>query len=708
MLNYFSKVLVLIVFALLSVSLSFAASRPASSLRVTTNYSCKRIKGLKIAYVKMSNGKVSTATSVLSQLKKLLRDKKLSRKNRTYYSQSQRSIEKYIKNKCFNPTSRKPSVTAQSFNVTVIEGRSSSFQLIGKSSDSAAITYEVLNTPPNGIISGTAPELTYLAPHITGEEKLTYRVINSSGASEPATVTFNVTQSPDELAGVFNSLTEYRSGPLSAQEVIRVCRKAAFGCDDRLISIGVNQGLDALVNELLNYEVSDEVKQYASNIPYHSYHTTQWHQQGAERYIMAHALYGDGLREKLYLIFQTKFFSSNHTSVGPDKLHSGNFTREWVLSLHEYAYDFHQLLSFMNRSLAMNVELGNHTNRVERDPIYNQVVNIELNENYARELMELFSMGRINFLTGNLNYTQEDIRQLTRALTGFDLVRRQDNSEILGFFEERRDIGDKILFGSNPTDFDYEDAINLLLARKETAENLSKVLLSSFISPEVSPEVIRSIANLLIKNNYNLKPVLSVILKSSMMFSPEAHQGCITSPWEHIVLTIKGLKHSIGTGEFLEDLVNWSEAAGENPLANPSIFGSKGCGVGNRLSRNEEIARGEVFTSGPRMLENQRGMAKYLNRLFTAGRSLELLKIMPNSNSSAKETLDNILLRLDLTLTENQKQILIDKIMSSKKSTGNINYVSSPWSSTDSMEKRVRVAQLIQILISFYPEGRIQ
>ncbi|SEN72499.1 DUF1800 domain-containing protein [Niastella yeongjuensis] len=166
-------------------------------------------------------------------------------------------------------------------------------------------------------------------------------------------------------------------------------------------------------------------------------------------------------------------------------------------------------------------------------------------ENYARELQELFTLGKEN----NPNYNEDDVKAAARLLTGWKI---DMDTEIISFKPEDHDTTSKTFSsfyngtviagrsGATGGEAEIDDLINMIFAKTtEVSEFIVKKLYRWFvyytIEPDTYTNVIKPLAQLLVSSNWELKPVVSTLLKSEHFFDPLS-QGClIKSPLEMIV-----------------------------------------------------------------------------------------------------------------------------------------------------------------------------
>jgi len=150
------------------------------------------------------------------------------------------------------------------------------------------------------------------------------------------------------------------------------------------------------------------------------------------------------------------------------------------------------------------------------------------NENFGRELLELFSMG-----VGN--YTERDVREAARAFTGW-------TNNVLDFkFEaDQHDSGEKTFLGQTGP-FNGEDIIDIILRQPATAEFVSVKLYRYFVREDVSTSVRASLGRTFRESGYQIKPLLKQIFLSRDFYSPRAYATQIKSPVQLVISTYKKL-----------------------------------------------------------------------------------------------------------------------------------------------------------------------
>ena len=201
--------------------------------------------------------------------------------------------------------------------------------------------------------------------------------------------------------------------------------------------------------------------------------------------------------------------------------------------------------------------LGNYREllvRLARDPamIYwldnNQNHKDAPNENWGRELLELFSMGQGN-------YTEDDVKTAARAFTGWTIkpkIPKQPYGRHLWEFEyleEDHDDGEKVFLGQRGR-FNGEDIIDIVVGQPATARFIARHLYSFLVADEVQvpswldvpprdPEAVRAIAEVFVKSGFEIRDTLRFILNSDFFKDEKAWFARVKNPAEVVAGTIR-------------------------------------------------------------------------------------------------------------------------------------------------------------------------
>jgi hypothetical protein len=183
------------------------------------------------------------------------------------------------------------------------------------------------------------------------------------------------------------------------------------------------------------------------------------------------------------------------------------------------------------------------------------------NENFAREVMELFTMG-----VGN--YTEKDVRECARAFTGWyfdDLVFKIDSA--------KHDDGTKDFLGRTGA-FGGVEVLDIIFEQPVAAEYFASKVYRFLVRDEISPELRKKLGAVLRDSDYELKPLLTTILRSKDFYSAASYGGHIKGPVEHIVAMLKQLGAETMPG--VPDFNQATIAMGQHLLNPPSVAGWAG------------------------------------------------------------------------------------------------------------------------------------
>ena len=248
------------------------------------------------------------------------------------------------------------------------------------------------------------------------------------------------------------------------------------------------------------------------------------------------------LQEKMAL------FWHGHFATNEDKVRDyRKMLKQLQLFQSQGLSDFRTLLLSVAQDPAMLVFLDAGVN-VKGSP----------NENFAREVMELFSMG-----VGN--YSEQDIREAARAFTGW-------NYQGLDFVinPEQHDDDEKEFLGEKGN-FDGIDIIDKIIDQPVTAEFIASKLYKFFVSEELTVEGKKQLGHLLRDNNYRFQPFLETLFASKEFYEPKNTGTRVKSPVELVISTYRklGLEDLPGAPDF--NLL--TEALGQRLMHPPTVAG---------------------------------------------------------------------------------------------------------------------------------------
>jgi uncharacterized protein (DUF1800 family) len=340
----------------------------------------------------------------------------------------------------------------------------------------------------------------------------------------------------------------YRPGPKApwdVQKVGHLYRRAAFGATHAQLDAGLKAGPDKTIDLLLKGGSGQEAFEKLMAPLAQSLVRVNSGNQARAWWLYRMLYTAHPLREKMTLFWHNHFATSNRKVQN-----AGYMLGQYQLMYKHALGNFRTLLQEISSDPAMMVWLDTSQSRKGKP-----------NENYARELMELFSLG-----IGN--YTEQDIREAARAFTGWQLA----NGKAV-FSADRHDDGEKKVLGKAGK-FKGEDIVNICLEQKSApyfvAGKLFRFLICETTAP--TPEILEPLASQLRKSGYDFGALLETVLRSNLFFSETAYRGRVKAPVDFALGIVRALEGRIGTlvlATALEDL-------GQNVFYPPSVKGWDG------------------------------------------------------------------------------------------------------------------------------------
>lgn len=333
-------------------------------------------------------------------------------------------------------------------------------------------------------------------------------------------------------------------------------RRAGFGATRDQLEAALARGYEASVDELLHPENAPPLE---DDLIYR-----YWPDMKESRQIdPAQSLWvyrmintQRPLEEKMALfwhyLFATGFGKLNHAKVMTNQ----------VATFRKHALgDFRTLLVQVSKDPAMIFWLDNHTNtkRVH-------------NENYGRELLELFSMG-----IGN--YTEDDVKNCARAFTGWTLKPTIPAAQPYGRFDwefefrpDLHDYAEKEFLGERGN-FDGTDIIDIIVRQPSTAHFVAMRLYTYFVSDTPDLAAIEELAGVYTATNYDIRAMLRWLLLSDYFRSEKAYFAKVKSPAEHVVGIMRLVEDFTFPKHGIRDISLECRYMGQDLLNPPSVEG---------------------------------------------------------------------------------------------------------------------------------------
>ncbi|MFQ5505500.1 MAG: DUF1800 family protein [Planctomycetota bacterium] len=219
------------------------------------------------------------------------------------------------------------------------------------------------------------------------------------------------------------------------------------------------------------------------------------------------------------LALRMSLFWHDHFATSIQKVKSSYWMSEQLASFDRHGLGhFRTLLLEVAKGPAMIRWLDNESNRKGRP-----------NENFAREVFELFTLGRDH-------YSEDDIKEAARAFTGWRISR-----ERFFFDRQRHDAGNKTIFGRSGR-FGGEDVMAMAVEREDCARFLAGKLLASFVGPEYPSEARAELAHVFREHDGHIGRCLEVLLGSRLFFDPKIRGTRVKGPVEWIVWFMRSLE----------------------------------------------------------------------------------------------------------------------------------------------------------------------
>ncbi len=341
---------------------------------------------------------------------------------------------------------------------------------------------------------------------------------------------------------------EFAAIDSEAVRINHLLRRAGFGATRAEYERYQSMGLQAVIDELVNFqEIDDSASEKLAADP------AAVRGGVAMQWLVRMANTRRPLQEKMTLFWHGLL--TTEQSAVPD----GNALGEQnALYRANATGDFRDLLLGITRDRAMMVYLDIDAS-VKASP----------NENFARELMELFSMGAGNF-------SEEDVREAARAFTGWTVHRpNAENLNILGprvFNQRQFDDGEKTFFGRGGN-FGPDDIVNIIAEQPATGRYLTRRLFEYFVYPKPTDEVLAPFVEVYEANNRVVLPVLEAIFRSDVFYSRQAYRVLAKSPVEYAIGAIKAIGAPQETVRLLSLRANALRNMGQVLFDPPNVAG---------------------------------------------------------------------------------------------------------------------------------------
>jgi uncharacterized protein (DUF1800 family) len=395
------------------------------------------------------------------------------------------------------------------------------------------------------------------------------------------------------------------------------------------------------------------------------------------------------------------------------------FWQNHFVATLEEANDYRFVWTYLK--LLRDNALGNFRDlviRVTKEPAMLRYLNGDMNEagvgkaneNYARELQELFTVGAVDF-AGEPNYTEDDVKNAAKVLTGWkysNYYRENSTTFATTFTATKHDnttktfsakYNNKTISTPNPVpagfanvgEYELSELTTMLLAHPQTARFICRKLYRWYVNPNVSEaietNVVIPLAALLVSSNWNIRPVLEKLLTSQEFFA-EANVGAIIkSPAEFVVGLVRFYSLPIPTvtgsatipyRKTLEYLYNRMRDQQLDLLEQPTVFGydpyyqtgysmlwTNTNTIAVRSDFSDRMTNSQTIDSASSTVLNINPLARVVALQSGFGNITTNTATPPGTPPvTCVQVLDSFLLHLFATdLAQSQKDFLIDTVM---------------------------------------------
>ena len=671
------------------------------------------------------------------------------------------------------------SPVAISFNVQGVSAASAvQYDIVSQTGSASIVQY------PNGTALVTPADNRTLSFSVTYKASQTFgtTVITSNLAA----VTVNWDQSK-EFGGSADSLAHYKDS-LSEKEARYLGRWVGLGKDsDTFVAKATAPGgLDAVVQQLTTPSsdncaaVEAEAERLAAMDKSSRFATVTVNDNGTNRYPVFTSAASDSANAvwtqasiNTYVLYNLRYgcnplqermalFWSNHFAVNLGNFVNSNdrsnYAKRHIDLLRSKLFPGSGLLTPFSTIISkMHGEDGAMLLTLNNNDNYYAGFG---NENYARELQELFTLGLYDVGTGERNYTEEDVYALSFGVMGWtegtstpqavtmtcnptydslnaptnDCARLSNASlrtqtVMVTTSAPKFDASrwnhptrptKQLLYANKP--WAIYDALKsdttsgadtvtpyLLYSHPGVARYIAARLLATFATPEPTNDMIGLVADSLRSNQYQLEPALRMILSSSAFFAGDSQKG-VSAPIESYISFIRLFNLPLKRSEpgaspsfnLLNDLSNAVTYSGQPIYNHPSIFGYKELGK----ITGGVVHRGDAWIANQLFLERSRGFINYLNQVnnYKAALGFSWKQVLPTGDPTIYQNPSSIMnamvTKLGITVSDQEKSIILKYLTTAvtRVQTVNLNTIPDPAYSRTIKWSSLTSAQLDTVL----------
>ncbi len=297
-------------------------------------------------------------------------------------------------------------------------------------------------------------------------------------------------------------------------------RRAGFGADNEQLDAATKRSVTDVVGDLVTANIQETNFRQVADTLAATILAGGDPQQLSAAWVYRMMLTPTQLLEKMTL------FWHGHFATGAEKVKDAHMMWQQNQFLREHALgEFRELVQAIAQDPAMLIYLDSAINRKAHP-----------NENFARELMELFCLGEGN-------YSEQDVQELARCFTGWEVKNKKFRKN-----RYQHDDGTKSILGQSGN-YDGEDGVRIVVEQPQLEMFLARKWYRFFLSDEPQPtnELLQPLADTFRKHNLQVAPALKMLLSSNLFFSEHAVGRKIKSPVDSVIGTLRCLQATTNT-----------------------------------------------------------------------------------------------------------------------------------------------------------------
>ncbi len=352
------------------------------------------------------------------------------------------------------------------------------------------------------------------------------------------------------------------SGPWTRRQARHLISRTNFGALKRDVDAALNDGsaavaVDRIVDDAIAEPLPEPPSWYGGNGG-----------TGVDQVYQLQRNWLDNMRqlgfiEKMTLLWHNHMPTQWAINDGKTNLSIAHLMYDYYKLLRLNALgNFREVIEKIGKNASMHYYLDGYVNEVGH-----------ANENYGREVLELFTMGQYG-PGQSLNYTENDIKEIARALTGWVVT----SNRTVAFDQSRHDTGVKTFFGQSGN-YGYDDVVDIIFAQRsaQTADYVARKIYTFFVQAVPDETVVAGLASALLSNNFDIAPVVRLLFKSAHFFEDGLMGARIKSPIEIIVGFLREAEVD-PTQALLDDMRDSLTPVnlGQEPLNPPNVAGWPG------------------------------------------------------------------------------------------------------------------------------------